>query len=206
MKLFSFAAAASLLCTSFPSGASAGFVSSTTSHARLPSSTKMLSHDVNVELKIGIKTKLDHSEMHRIFSNPNHLTEHEEDKKKMADDEKLYYKECFELFHSLVDKINKNGASLNMVPLWTDKSGFLIQGSVRDFISFLQQASDSNEGHQHNAAEGLFISFEEETGPGKKQVIKAKYDNGKSALKIAPELMECVAYFGSFKKGGKPGF
>jgi hypothetical protein len=160
---------------------------------------KTLLEDAQLQLLVGLETRLDHSEMNRIFSTPNH--HHlKADKAALAEKAKAHIGTCLKLYHLSIDdhnKSNNDGGGLELIPLAKDGSRFYLAGSVKDFALYLKKGGGgggSDDG-------GFFISFDEETSNNKKQgTITAKYEDGQSAKKFSQELTECTGFVGTFHR------
>jgi hypothetical protein len=164
---------------------------------------KTLLGDAELQLLVGLETRLDHSEMNRIFSNPNHhhLLRLKADKVALAEKAKAHIGACLKLYHSSIDdhnKSNKDGGGLELIPLAKDGSRFYLAGNVKDFALYLKKGGGGGGGGGGDG--GFFISFDEDTSNKKNQVttITAKYEDGQSAKKFSQELTECTGFIGSF--------
>jgi len=156
---------------------------------------KTLDGGVQVQVLVGLQTRLDSSEMNRIFSSPNHRLHLRDDKAALAGNAKAHIGACLDLYHSSISDHNKNvsnGKGLELIPIAKDGSRYFLAGSVNDFISYLKN------GRIHNG--GLFISFEEITNNRNQAKIVAKYEDGESAKKFSQELEECNGFVGSFHR------
>jgi hypothetical protein len=158
---------------------------------------KTLEGDVQLQLLVGLETRLDHTEMNRIFSTPNHHRDLKADKAILAEKAMAHIGTCLQLYHASIDDHNRSnddggGGGLELIPLAKDGSRFYLAGSVNDFALYLKKGG--NDG-------GLFISFDQETSNKKNQVtITAKYEDGQSAKKFTQELTECTGFIGTFHR------
>ena len=161
--------------------------------------SKTLEGDVQLQLLIGLETRLDHIEMNRIFSTPNHHRDLKADKAALAEKAKAHIGTCLQLYHASIDDHNDadgddgggggRGRGLELIPLAKDGSRFYLAGSVKDFALYLKKGGNNG---------GLFISFDQETS--NKKTITAKYEDGQSAKKFTQELTECTGFIGTFHR------
>jgi hypothetical protein len=162
---------------------------------------KTLEGDVQLQLLVGLETRLDHTEMNRIFSTPNHHRDLTADKVVLAEKAMAHIGTCLQLYHASIDDHNKSkdddgggGGGLELIPLSKDGSRFYLAGSVNDFTLYLKKSGNGNDG-------GIFISFDQETSNKKNQVtITAKYEDGQSAKEFTQELTECTGFIGTFHR------
>lgn len=163
---------------------------------------KTLNGDTQLQLLVGLETRLDHSEMNRIFSTPNHHRHLKADKMALAAKAKAHFSMCLQLYRSSLDDHNQNSNTgpsevkgIELIPLAKDGSRFYLAGSAKDFALYLNKSGTN---------EGFFISFEEKLN-GKNQVtIMAKYEDGRSAKKFSEELTECTGFIGAFRRRASP--
>ena len=159
---------------------------------------KILNGDTQLQLLVGLETRLDHSEMNRIFSTPNRHRQLKADTMALAEKAKAHFSMCLQMYRSSLDdhnKSNDDGGGLELIPLAKDGSRFYLAGSAKDFALYLNKGGTN---------EGFFISFEEKLN-GKNQVtIMAKYEDGRSAKKFSEELTECTGFIGAFRRRASP--
>ena len=159
-----------------------------------PAAGKLLAKDVQLELFIGLETRLDHSEMNRIFSSANH-SHLKADKEALLKNAKAHVGPCLDLFRSSIEEHNNEGnggggGQLELVPFAKDGSRFHLTGTVKDFVTYLEKQE-----------EGFFISFNETSNNKGGQVeIFAKYEDGRSAKNLPRTLDECTGFVGNFRR------
>jgi len=156
---------------------------------------KILDGDTQVQVLVGLETRLDSKEMNRIHSSPNHRLHLRDDKAALVEKAKAHISTCLDLYHSSIDDHNNNvsnGKGLEIISIAKDGSRFYLAGSVKDFISYFKNGRD-NEG-------GLFVSFEEIKNDKNQATVVAKYEDGKSAKKFQQELEECNGFVGTFHR------
>ena len=159
-----------------------------------PAAGKLLAKDVQLELFIGLETRLDHSEMNRIFSSANH-SHLKADKEALLKNAKAHVAPCLDLFRSSIEEHNNEGnggggGQLELVPFAKDGSRFHLTGTVKDFVTYLEKQE-----------EGFFISFDETSNNKGGQVeIFAKYEDGRSAKNLPRTLDECTGFVGNFRR------
>ena len=159
---------------------------------------KILNGDTQLQLLVGLETRLDHSEMNRIFSTPNHHRHLKADKVALAAKAKAHFSMCLQLYHSSIDdhnKSNDDGGGLDLIPLAKDGSRFYLAGSAKDFALYLNKGGTN---------EGFFISFEEKLNGHNQATIMANYEDGRSAKKFSEELTECTGFIGAFRRRAIP--
>jgi len=156
---------------------------------------KILAKDVQLELFIGLETRLDHSKMNRIFSSANH-SHLKADKEALLKNAKAHVDPCLDLFRSSIEEHNKEGGNgggggqLELIPFAKDGSRFHLTGTVKDFATYLEKQE-----------EGFFITFDETTSNkrGHRVEIFAKYEDGRSAKNLPKTLDECTGFIGNFR-------
>ena len=156
---------------------------------------KILNGDTQLQLLVGLETRLDHSEMNRIFSTPNRHRQLKADTMALAEKAKAHFSMCLQMYRSSLDdhnKSNDDGGGLELIPFSKDGSRFYLTGSVNDFTSYLKNNGGDDV--------GFFISFEETTDKQKQVTIAAKYEDGQSAKKFSKELAECNGFVGTFHR------
>jgi hypothetical protein len=154
-----------------------------------------LDGDAQLQILVGLETRLDHNEMNRIFSTPNHHRHLKADKVALAAKAKAHIGTCLQLYHSSIDdhnKSNDDGGGLELIPFSKDGSRFYLTGSVNDFTSYLKNNGGDDV--------GFFVSFKETTDKQKQVTIAAKYEDGQSARKFSKELAECNGFVGTFHR------
>lgn len=155
---------------------------------------KILEGNVQLQLLVGIETRLDHTEMNRIFSNPSHHQEHKADKVALLKKAKAHVGECVELFQSSIDhhnnKITTRKERLELLSFSKDGSRFYITGSVEDFTLYFKKTDTDNEDEDND---NVLISFDETTTKQNEFEIMGKYDHdGRTATTFSSELEECI--------------
>jgi hypothetical protein len=119
-----------------------------------------LEGDAQLQLVVGLETRLDHSEMNRIFSTPNHHCHLKADKVALAEKAKAHIGKCLQLYHLSIDDHNKSGkggGGLELIPLAKDGSRFYLAGSLKDFAMYLKKDVYLKRGGNDK---GFFVSFE----------------------------------------------
>jgi hypothetical protein len=90
-----------------------------------------LDGDAQLQILVGLETRLDHNEMNRIFSTPNHHRHLKADKVALAAKAKAHIGTCLQLYHSSIDdhnKSNDDGGGLELIPFSKDGSRFYLTG------------------------------------------------------------------------------
>ena len=161
-----------------------------------------LDGDAQLQILVGLETRLDHNEMNRIFSTPNHHRHLKADKVALAAKAKAHFSMCLQMYRSSLDDHNKNsntGTSdvkgIELIPLAEDGSQFYLAGSAKDFALYLNKGGTN---------EGFFISFEEKLNGHNQATIMANYEDGRSAKKFSEELTECTGFIGAFRRRAIP--
>jgi hypothetical protein len=155
---------------------------------------KTIEGDVQLQLLVGLETRLDHSEMNRIFSTPNHRRHLKADKLALAEKAKAHIGTCLQLYHLSIDDHNKSkkgGGGLEIIPLAKDGSRFYLSGSVKDFVSYFNKGGGNG---------SFFISFKETLNENNQFTITANYEDGQTAKKFSEELEECTGFIGTFHR------
>jgi len=153
---------------------------------------KTLDGNTQLQLLVGLETRLDHSEMYRIFSTPNHHRHLKADKVALTEKAEAHFGTCLHLYRSSIDDYNKSsngGRGIDIISLAKDSSRFYLAGSVKDFALYLKKSGDKKDD---------FISFEENLNEKNQVKIIAKYEDGRSAKKFSEELTECTGFLGAF--------
>ena len=161
---------------------------------------KTLNGDTQLQLLVGLETRLDHSEMNRIFStNSHHHRRLKADKVALAEKATNHFGMCLQMYRSSLDDHNKNSNSdvkgIDLIPLAKDGSRFYLAGSAKDFSLYLNKGGTN---------EGFFISFEEKLNGKNQATIMANYEDGRSAKKFSEELTECTGFIGAFRRRAIP--
>jgi len=153
---------------------------------------KTLDGNTQLQLLVGLETRLDHSEMYRIFSTPNHHRHLKADKVALKEKAEAHFGTCLHLYRSSIDDYNKSsngGRGIEIISLAKDSSRFYLAGSAKDFALYLKKSGDNKDD---------FISFEENLNEKNQVKIIAKYEDGRSAKKFSEELTECTGFLGAF--------
>jgi len=161
------------------------------------SSTNLVAEDHDgagqlLEVFVGLQTRMDHDEMHRIhasyLSSPNDQERErlDTDKQVMLYKAKAHIQPCLESFrYSIEDHNNNNGdgtegGRLQLIPYSKDGSRFHLTGSAKDFAMFLEKRdSTDNKG----------------TVDG-----KGPFDVSADSYRFPESLAECIGFVGTFHR------
>ena len=140
---------------------------------------RMLSQDEPLTLFIAQHIHLDHDEMHRIFSSENHH-ELQADKEAVHERALAHASPCLDRVRSSV-----KGHGLTVTQLTSDGIGYQLEGTVKDFSSFLGA---------EGGIRGGGIEFSETLTSNGKPKISAAFADGTSATGIPESLKDCMAH------------